>query len=142
MTSECTCWRRFGRAKSFTYSVCDVEACVHKGEFDGRAREKKRKRAVLGQSFGSPFKPEHSAGRFSKCQSHFWLQTDSLMDHSGGGVGVHACVGRRRKGKCIENVQKKCILMQLLRKKGCFGIFCHYLCPFVVTQLTSNSSTA
>lgn len=54
----------------------------HKGVFDGKEREKKKKRVVLGQSIGYPFKPEHSTGCFSKCQSHFWLWTDSLMDHS------------------------------------------------------------
>lgn len=43
--------------------------------------------AFLGQSIGYPFKPEHSAGRFSKCQSHFWMWTDSLMDHSDESVG-------------------------------------------------------
>lgn len=42
---------------------------------------------VLGQSIGYPFKPEHSTGRFSKCQSHFWPWTDSLMDHSNGNAG-------------------------------------------------------
>lgn len=64
-----------------------ASAQCHKGGFDGRGREKKKKRVVLGQSIGYPFKPEHSTGRFSKCQSHFWLWTDSLMDHSTESVG-------------------------------------------------------
>lgn len=59
--------------------------------------------AFLGQSIGYPFKPEHSAGRFSKCQSHFWMWTDSLMDHSdesvggskGGGDGKQSHNGRK-----------------------------------------------
>lgn len=56
----------------------------------------------LGQSFGYPFKPEHSAGRFSKCQSHFWLWTDSLMDHSDESVCV--CVeGGGVKEEEMEN---------------------------------------
>lgn len=62
-------------------------AQCHKGTFDGKEREKKRKRVVLGQSIGYPFKLEHSTGRFSKCQSHFRLWTDSLMDHSNESVG-------------------------------------------------------
>ena len=64
-----------------------TSAQCHKGDFDGKEREKKKKRVVLGQSIGYPFKPEHSTGRFSKCQSHFWLWTDSLMDHSDDSVG-------------------------------------------------------
>lgn len=65
--------------------------------------------AFLGQSIGYPFKPEHSAGRFSKCQSHFWMWTDSLMDHSDESVGGPQR-GRRWKTKAER---KKSSLMYL-----------------------------
>ena len=99
---ECECvrvesgWGNGGRGATFIGGSLNIfrlwsesqhaSAQCHKGVFDGKEREKKKKRVVLGQSIGYPFKPEHSTGRFSKCQSHFWLWTDSLMDHSTASV--------------------------------------------------------
>lgn len=60
----------------------------------------------LGQSFGYPFKPEHSAGHFSKCQSHFWLWTDSLMDHCDESVCVCVLGARALKEEEMENKGK------------------------------------
>lgn len=71
----------------------------------------------MGQSFGYPFKPEHSAGRFSKCQSHFWLWTDSLMDHSDESV----CVRRGLEGvKEEEEMENK----DRLKEKQVYVTFC------------------
>lgn len=67
--------------------VCEprCQAQCHKGVFDGRERKRqggweKRNWMFLGQRIVYSFKPEHSTGCFSKCQSHFWLWSDGLMD--------------------------------------------------------------
>lgn len=67
------------------FSLCSVSqhasAQCHKGDFDRRERGEREEPVVLGQSARYSFKPERSTGCFSKCQSHFWLWTNSLMDH-------------------------------------------------------------
>lgn len=87
-----------------------ARAQCHKGVFDGKEREKKTKQVVLGQSIGYPFKPEHSTGRFSKCQSHFWLWTDSLMEHSVQcGRAMEEVEEKEEMGTKSKHKEKKCI---------------------------------
>lgn len=74
-----------------------------------RKGRRKKKQVVLGQSIGYPFKPEHSTGRFSKCQSHFWLWTDSLMDHSTESVGGQWRRRRRKGWRPKTNIKEKMV---------------------------------
>lgn len=93
-----------GGVVSYMYSCFDLRTNipVHGVTKEILIEKKGGGEAFLGQSIGYPFKPEHSAGRFSKCQSHFWLWTDSLMDHSDVSVGGAKEEEMENKGRTKE----------------------------------------
>lgn len=98
---------------SYMYSCFDLRTNipVHGVTMEILIEKKGGGEAFLGQSIGDPFKPEHSAGRFSKCQSHFWMWTDSLMDHSDKSVGGGRKGGGGRKQRQNGSTAALCILL-------------------------------